>query len=130
MSALHIQASQRVVEAQQSLCEGSIVQQLQEMMIQKRMKNRVAIKSLVHCTHFLACHHIPHTTNFNKLVNLVVFCGGENVKCFLENAGRNARYTSHIALVEFIEALAVWVEESLLKCLQQASYTVSWRMTV
>ena len=30
-------------------------------------------------------------------------------------------YTSHIAVVEFMEALGTWVEESLLKCLHQAS---------
>ena len=31
-------------------------------------------------------------------------------------------YTSHVAVVEFIEALRIWVEESLLKQLRQASY--------
>ena len=30
-------------------------------------------------------------------------------------------YTSHIAVVEFMEALGTWVEESLLKRLHQAS---------
>lgn len=59
------------------------------------MKNRAAIKSLIRCTHFLARQHIPHTTNFDKLVDLVVSCGGEDLKHFLENAGRNATYTSH-----------------------------------
>ena len=31
-------------------------------------------------------------------------------------------YTSHIAVVEFVEALGTWVEESLLKRLKKASY--------
>ena len=31
-------------------------------------------------------------------------------------------YTSHIAVVEFVEALGTWVEESLLKQLEKASY--------
>ena len=53
---------------------------------------------------------------------MVVSCGGEDIKYFLENAGRNARYISHITVVEFVESLGVWVEESLLKHLQQASY--------
>ena len=74
------------------------------MRMQERMKNRAAIRSLTHCTHFLACQHIPHTTDFDKLVDLVVSCGGEDTKHFLENAGRNARYASHITVVEFIEA--------------------------
>ena len=59
VSALHIQDSQIAVEAQQSLCQGSIGQQLQEVMIQERMNSRAAIKFIIHCTHFLAWQHIP-----------------------------------------------------------------------
>ena len=33
----------------------------------------------------------------------------------------NAVYTSHIAVVEFMEALGTWVKEFLLKLLHQAS---------
>ena len=40
----------------------------------------------------------------------------------MEKTGKNATYTSHIPVVEFVEALGTWVEEALLKCLQQASY--------
>ena len=82
------------------------------------MLNRKAIKAFIHCAHFLARQHIPHTTNFDKLVELVVFCGGEDLKNFLDRTGRNAVYTSHVAVVEFIEALRIWVEESLLKQLR------------
>ena len=42
-------------------------------------------------------------------------CGGEDLKTFLESAGKNAMYTSRIAVTEFIEAIGTWVEESLLK---------------
>ena len=31
-------------------------------------------------------------------------------------------YTSHVAVVEFVQALGTWVEESILKRLQQASH--------
>ena len=86
------------------------------------MLNRKAIKSFFRCAHFLAHQHIPHTTNFDKLVELVVSCGGEDLKNFLDRTGRNAVYTSHVAVVEFIEALGILVEESLLKQLRQASY--------
>ena len=86
------------------------------------MRNRAAIKSLIRCTHFLTRQHIPHTTNFDKLVDLVVACGGENLKHYLENAGKNTMYTSHIPVVEFVEALGTWVEEFLLKRLKKASY--------
>lgn len=46
-------------------------------------------------------------------------CGGETLTYFMENAAKNAVYTSHVAVVEFIEALGTWVEESILKRLQE-----------
>ena len=49
-------------------------------------------------------------------------CGAENLKNLLQSAGKNAMYTSRIAVTEFIEALAPWVEESLLKHLHQAAF--------
>ena len=77
---------------------------------------------MIRCTHFPARQHIAHTTNFSKLVDLVVSCGGEDLKYFMEKTGRNAMYTSHIAIVEFVRTLGTWVEESILKRLQQASH--------
>ena len=78
-------------------------------------------KSFFYCAHYLAHQHVPRTTNFDKLVELVVSCGGEDLKNFLDRTGRNAVYTSHVAVVEFIEALGIWVEDSLLKHIPQAS---------
>ena len=120
-SDVHIEAVQAASAYEASLHQGSVVQQLQSVSEQERMRNRAAIKSFIHCVHFLARQHIPHTANFDKLVDLVVSCGGEDVKSFLERTGRNAVYTSHVAIVEFIEALGTLVEESLLKLLRQAS---------
>ena len=48
------------------------------------MLNKKAIKSFICCAHFLACQHIPHATNFEKLVELVVFCGDEDLKISLK----------------------------------------------
>ena len=86
------------------------------------MKNSSVIKSLIRCTHFLARNHIAHTTNFDKLVDLVVSCGSKPLKYFMEKAGKNATYTSHVAVVEFVEAIGIWVEEVMLECLHKASY--------
>ena len=36
------------------------------------IKNRSGIKALLLCTHFHAWQHIPHTINFDKLVDSVV----------------------------------------------------------
>ena len=49
-------------------------------------------------------------------------CGGKDLKYYIENGGRNALYMSHIAVVEFVEALGTWVEEFILRRLQNASY--------
>ena len=59
------------------------------------------LSSLSSAAHTFSHGNTPHTTNFDKLVDfyLVVACGGEDLKYFLENAGRNAMYTSHIAVV-------------------------------
>ena len=88
----------------------------------KEPQNRTVIKALIQSTHFLAHQHIAHTTNFDKLVEWVVSCGGETFETFLDRAGGNAMYTSKMAVVEFVNALGTWVEESLLKRLHKAPF--------
>ena len=44
-------------------------------------------------------------------------CGGETLQTLLDRAGGNATYTSKMAVVECVNALETWVEESLLKWL-------------
>ena len=120
-SDINIQSCETEMAAARALQEGSIIQQLQQIGDQEKLKNRMAIKALIHCTHFLARRHIPHTTNFDKLVDIIVSCGAEDLKRFLGRAGKNATYTSKIAVVEFVEAVGLWAEECLLKHLHQAS---------
>ena len=62
--------------------------------MQEREKNRAAMKSLVRCTHFLTQHHIAHSSNFTQLVDVVASCGARKLQVFVENASRNAVYTS------------------------------------
>ena len=62
-----------------------------------------------------------HSTKFKKLVDVVVRCGSQQLKQYLETAPRNAMNTSRVAVVEFIESLGTWVEESILKRLQKAA---------
>ena len=96
---------------------SSIIQQLQIIGEQEKIKNRNVIKALLLCTHFLTRKHIPHTTNFDKLVDLVVSCGGEDPKQVADRAGRNATYTSTI---DVFEAIGTWVDEFQLKLLHKA----------
>ena len=121
-SDIHVQASEAFMLAERVGREGTIVQQLQQITDGEKIKNRAAVKALIRCPHFLACQHIAHSTNSEKLVSLVVACGGEDLKTYLESAGKNAMYTSRIAVTEFFEALGTWVEESLLKHLHQAPF--------
>lgn len=76
-SNTHSQAKVAALAAAETLREGSIIQQLQKVDKQERKKNKEAVKCLLRCTHFLVRNHIPHTTKFEKLVDLVVACGGE-----------------------------------------------------
>ena len=121
-SEVHIQSCQSSLLAERSTRQGTIIQQLQHIADEDKVKNRKAIKAFIRCTHFLARQHIAHTTNFDKLVDLVVSCGGQDIKAFLETAARNASYTSKIAVVDFVNAIGTWVEESLLKRLRQVPF--------
>ena len=92
--------------------KSSIIQQPQIIGEQERIKNRSGIKVLLLCTlFFFAWQHIPHTTNFDKLVDLVKSCGGEDLKQFADRAGRNAPYISTDAVFYFIETIGTWVDE-------------------
>ena len=124
-SEVHLLSCQLDVEADRARKEGCIISQLQNVGEQQRLQNRKAIKALIRCTHFLAHQHIGHTTNFDELV---VSCGGQTLQTFLDRAGGNATYTSKMAVVEFVNVIETWVEESLLKWLHKAPSLASWLM--
>ena len=118
-SALHIQVSQAMLTA---ASQGSVVEQIQRVSMLEREKNRAALKSMVQCTHFLTRHHIAHSTNSTSLVDLVVSCGAKELQAFVESAAKNAVYTSRAAVIDFIQALATWTEELLLRKLQNVPF--------
>ena len=107
-SDVHIQTCAADLAVATTLRDGTIIEQFQNVSEQQRVKNRTDIKALLRCTHFLTLHHIPHTTNFNELVDLIVSCGGQHLQVFLESAGKNAVYTSKYSVVQFVEALGQW----------------------
>ena len=122
-SKLHLQCCQAALRllAQQAETQGTIARQLQVVDERQRRKNREAIKALVRCAHYLACHHMAHTTNYD-LVSLMVNCGSQPLTEFVKDASNNATYRSASAVIGFIEAISVWVEECLLTRLRQAPY--------
>ena len=119
-SDVHIQACAADLAVATTLRDGTIIEQIQNVSEQQRVKNWTDIKALLRCTHFRTLHHIPHTTNFDELVDLIVSCGGQQLQVFIESAGKNEVYTctSKDSVVQFVEALGQWVEESLLKRLR------------
>ena len=104
-SDVHIQSCHAELAATRAMKEGSIVRQLQHTRERQRMKNRTAVKALLHCTHFLTINQIAHTTNFDRLVELVVQCGGEDLERFIETASKNYTYTSKDAVVQSVSGL-------------------------
>ncbi len=78
-SDVHLLSCEAEVAAARALQEGSVIQQLQQINDEEKSKNRMVIKALIHCTHFLARRHIPHTTNFDELIDLIISCGAEDL---------------------------------------------------
>ena len=102
----------RQVEAELIVSRGeTVVHQLQRFGDSERNKSRKAIKALLGCTHYLCKQHIPHTTNFSKLIDLIVSCGGKDLEEFFRKAAKNASFTSTDAVTDFVEAIGVWVDE-------------------
>ena len=97
-SDAHIRYSEAEVLAAKAEKDGSILQQLRSITEEQRIKNRKGIKALLRCTHFLARNHIPHTTNFAALFDLIVTCE-EDLKQF--TGARNATYTSTDSISDF-----------------------------
>ena len=47
----------------------------------------------------------------------------------MEKAGKNATYTSHVAVVKFVEAIGIWVEEVCLNVLTRHPTRALWLMS-
>ena len=56
------------------------------------------------------------------MINLIVSCGGKDLEEFVHQADKNAFYTSSDAVTDFLEAIGIWVDESLVNRLLDAQY--------
>ena len=101
----------------------TVVHQLQLFGDSERSKNRKAIKALLGCTHYLCKQHISHTTNFSKLIDLIVSCGGKDLEEFVRKAAKNASYTSTDAVTDFVEAIEVRVDELQVNRVRNAPFS-------
>ena len=76
----HSHATQAMLAAKRAVVDGTVVQQLQNVEAHKRSQNRAAMKCLILLTHFLTKEHVAHSTKFEKLVDVVVRCGSQQLK--------------------------------------------------
>ena len=56
------------------------------------------------------------------MINLIVSCGGKDLEEFVHQAAKNASYTSSDAVTDFLEAVGICVDESLVNWLLDAQY--------
>ena len=76
-SKLHLDSCQAALLSSQAPAHGTVAQQLQQINEGQRKTNREAVKVFIRRVHYLARHHIAHTTNYDDLVGLMVSCGAQ-----------------------------------------------------
>ncbi len=40
----------------------------------------------------------------------------------MDTAPRNANYGSHVAISEYLDAISLWVQQGILRCLKEAAF--------
>ena len=65
-------------------------------------------------------NHVPHTTKYEKVINLVVACAGKHLQEFFQGAEKNATHKSRTAVTELVKAMGIWLFEVLQKRLSES----------
>ena len=72
------------------------------------------------CLYWLCKQRIPHTTNFEKLLDLATLLGLD-IKGNISK-GNNAKYTSNMAIAEFLECINEVLEQEILSELKASKH--------
>ena len=72
--------------------------------------------------YFLCKQKIAHFSNFDEVVQLMVENGDDEVRKLLDTAPRNANYGSHVAISKYLDAISLWVQQGILRCLKEAAF--------
>ena len=72
------------------------------------------------CLYFLAKQRIPHTSNFEPLLDLLTILG-VNVKTDIRVA-KNATYTSHKSIQDMVFCLSDMLETHILKAMKEPDH--------
>ena len=72
--------------------------------------------------YFLCKQKIAHFTNFDEVAQLMVENGDDEVWKHLDTAPRNANYSFHVAISEYLDAISLWVQHGILRSLKEAAF--------
>ena len=78
----HKQACVLATEYERSQHQGTVVTMIQTASQKEKAENCTIVKKLLRCTYFLAKNRVAHTTNFTDLVELMIFCGANDLQRF------------------------------------------------
>ena len=117
----HSHATQAMLAAKRAVVDGTDVQQLQNVEAHKKAQNRAAMKCLI----LLHSFSYKRTCCTFYQIREAGRCGGTMrqpaVKAILRNCSKKCYVHIKSGVVEFIESLGTWVEQSILKRLQKAA---------
>ena len=123
-SAWHKMVKAKVEAEKQSQAEGSVILQLKQGKErcdeQTKQQNRILIKKLLRIMYFLCKQKIAHVPNFDEVVQLMVENGDDEVRKHLDTAPRNANYSTHVAISEYLDAISLWVQQGILRSLKRS----------
>ena len=100
--------------------EASQFKNIGELLNKSKELSKDSMVKAFQCLYFLTKRNIPHTTNFEPLLDLLTDLGLD-VKSKLCQ-GENAKYTSNTSIKEFLLALSDIVEMEILSELRKAKY--------
>ena len=125
-SAWHKMAKPKVEAEKQSQAEGSVIIQLKQGKERcneqtKQQNCMTLIKKLLRIMYFLCKQKIAHFPNFDEVAQLTVENGDDEVRKHLA-APRNANYSSHVAISEYLDAISLWVQQCILRSLKEAAF--------
>ena len=84
----------------------------------ERQQNREFMKKLIRSLYFLVRHRIPHTINFEGIIELQIDNGNEQLKVHSQKSPSNATYLSKATTAELLRSISHTIEQGLLTCLK------------
>lgn len=79
------------------------------------------MSDFVDVAYYLFKHEIPHTTNYESLIELVArLDGSQHIHQFMTTSAQNATYQSHNTATELLSASAKWIQSSIFSAIRSS----------